>query len=137
MRLFILLFLVSCAAIPMRRDKALVPYVEMFELYSGEKVDFPVVFAVLEDPVVGVCYGFKWPQMYKLVAIDHEYFMSVPDCIKRLLILHELAHCVLDKDHLPEIDIDGLYSPPGIMNAVVDWRFCGNEAQYIDELFLK
>ena len=137
MKLFLLLFLVSCALVPVRKDPRLQPYVEMFEVYSGLKVDMPVVFGQLKEPVVGICYGFRTPWIFRTVVIDRDYFMSVPNCIKKFVILHELAHCVLDKDHIRMLRIHGFYEPMSVMNPTVDWRFCDFEAYYIEKLFRK
>ncbi len=85
-------------------DTLLKPYVDMFlseckkagvstnNFYKLEKI----MFSTLPESIVGVCI----PQ-HKTLYIDALSAKSFPDAVK-IIIFHELGHCVLGLAHIPE-----------------------------------
>lgn len=114
MRLFILLFFVSCSSLP---DSVRV-HVSTFERLCGKKVNIPIYFRDLplekDGQILGVCYGFKQSVMFRSIVLDRNYYDSANYWERESLILHELGHCVLDRPHQVAYDDD--YQPLTIMH---------------------
>ena len=77
-------------------------YVERFEAYHKEDVNINIKFSDIKDGYVGMCYPYS-----NLIEIDREFWDAQPDSTKEAAIFHELGHCVLGRDHVPDLDDTG------------------------------
>lgn len=110
-------------------------YVDKFEQTIGESVEIDIDYNHLEYPIVGRC--LKWTDGYKNIEIDPTHWPEVLDVEKEELILHELGHCILDRDHDQSmLSIDGYYLiPKTIMYPYLFGReYALYENYYLSEL---
>lgn len=96
------------------------PYVKTFESVTNVKVvDIPITFEKQqEDTVIGVCWVFGFINLeWREIRIDPEYWDRATEDEKESLILHELGHCALSRDHTEEKMALGAYPkvPKSIM----------------------
>lgn len=121
-KLLPLLACLSCTAsspppveIPTNPD-AFSKYEFLFQEYTGIKTDMPIVFGFFYDPeTLAQC---RYNNDLRVMPIDHIVVDPVSwselDAIEReVLILHELAHCVLKRNHEKKVFEDG--SPATLM----------------------
>lgn len=79
-------------------DPAFSSQLSLFEKLYGQPVhDAAMGFSDLPYPQVGVCRKFSTGHWE--IHIDSEYWQYSSEEAKIGLILHELAHCVLNRDH--------------------------------------
>lgn len=98
--IFILIMQVSCAHdlnIKYVVDGPLQPYVEAFERDYGVKVNYNVKLKEMGPGIFGQCLYNKG------VYIDTAFFMGANEYYRDEIVRHELAHCVLDRDHYNEM----------------------------------
>lgn len=74
------------------------------------------------------------------IIIDKSTWDQASDSTKTMLIWHELGHCVLNRDHKNDTEIDavsGIKLPASIMNAKLplDQYFTSRKDEYTKELF--
>ena len=131
------LFLTSCA-IPFESsntqiDVEFLPYLNTYRQYKLTylKTDYisniDIIFFSLNPPTIGTC-KFK-PNGEKLIKIDPVYwFFGSTSTQKELLLLHELGHCDLDRDHS---------DASSIMEKSIPFEFdyVPNKSYYLEEFF--
>lgn len=87
-----------------------------------------------EEDVIGICYIYESGD--KDIAIKKEYWDKANEIQKKVLMFHELGHCLLGLDH-----DDTFLNPPGrpksFMNShVVNWNIAKKYySEYMEELF--
>lgn len=120
----------------------LIPYYEMFvqEGASRHRSVAPsklLMFFVPEfekDFVVGQCQYGKIPT----ISILESFWETSTEAEKQQLILHELGHCVLKRDHKDaSVVIAGEYIPASIMSEWMldDYYYNKFRSYYLEELF--
>jgi hypothetical protein len=143
------LMLISCSSVFSygKIDKKLEPYVNTFKkycelykvdcskldttnVYLEELPDFRWLRETLGLPpkdgeTVGLCN-----LLTKNVSISPKYFEHSPPIDIEALVIHELAHCVLDKEHTEDTELD-------IMNPYMlpSYMYYLNYQKLLDKLF--
>jgi hypothetical protein len=122
-------------------EDGLKPYVEYFEDAAkayGVKLNMNNLFVDFVDkyPVstwVGLCESGKGVSRY--ITIRRDYFKRASAEIKYALVIHELGHCVLDRDHVEGYLPDKC--PKSIMHPSDGLFGCffKNQDYYFRELF--
>ena len=115
-------------------DSEFVPYLKVFEVATGISVDIHMRFTeTLEDDIAGKCMAYPF---YREVLISKEAWISINNWSKEYLILHELAHCVLNRGHMPRAHISRNNSCPNSVMIPGLPLFCYelNKAYYLNEL---
>lgn len=80
-------------------DPAFSEQVALFQtLYGAGIGDISIGFEKLEYPRVGVC--LKWGGGFRQIKIDPDYWNRTEPRSRIGLILHELGHCKLDREHV-------------------------------------
>lgn len=118
-------------------------YIDDFEAEYGNNIgDIPVCIGSIEiedkESVIGVCRTWTGPtRKYREITIKEEWFdrNHEDEYAVRQLIEHELGHCLLNRDHVEEVDED--FHPISIMYP---YHFSGghyqdNHEYYLNELF--
>lgn len=142
----ILVITSECGTVPAGKNKSLnmfpdqtIKYVNLFEtLHGGKPILSTIQFVPQEGNIIGRCYVGEFK-----VEVDPLYWVHADDMAREQLILHELGHCELFREHrndlLPDIysiDGKGVQCPASIMH----WSFpvdCyqQNRGYYLRELF--
>lgn len=96
-------------------------YIDFYEKEYNRKVtDIPIKFSKLEGTEVGNCIiRFN---TWKEINIKKEYWDWASDKERLFLIIHELGHCDMLKEHNNILLSDGCYG--SIMNQTVSNRSC-------------
>lgn len=141
-RLLLSILLTACAqkeqAYNFEVDNSLLPYYNMFmdDAVKREIKILPNVvikFEKLKWPRIGQC---NWYAETPIVSIDPDYWNKTSECRKKLIMYHELGHCMLFLDH--DDNYSTIYNmPQSIMNSYIfsgSW-FCYWEKDYVDQLF--
>ena len=93
------------------------------------------VMNIQERNIVGQCYTYSDDS--KEIVIDENYWKNLDYLDKEYVMLHELGHCVLDRDHVNSKDSNG--NCISIMQSgtgACDKRYTDtNRKELIDELF--
>ncbi len=93
------------------------------------------IMNIQERNIVGQCYSYS--DNSKEIIIDENYWRDLNDMDKEYIMLHELGHCVLDRDHLNSKDQNG--NCISIMQSgtgACDKQYTdANRKKLIDELF--
>ena len=119
-------------------DNSLLPYYNMFmedALVRNRKIlpNVIIKYEKLKRPRVGQC---NWLVKTPIVSIDPDYWNASSECRKKLIMYHELGHCMLFLDH--NDSYSNFYNmPQSIMNPSLfegAW-FCYWEKDYVDQLF--
>lgn len=142
MKYFILLLMLlttSCAPHKDPRtitgtDPVFLPYIKEYVGYKGRSLnyDIPIQFSQLSGGKIGLCT--RWDSGERQIQIDKTYWMSHEDeGIRLQLILHELGHCDLNRNHTSLMYADG--QPRSIMFPYVFRLDNINVSDYIHELF--
>lgn len=125
--------------LPIYIEEEFIPYVQEFEQLYGRKItNLPIVFGetqTLDRPmVVGYC---QVGGVRDFVVIDEDTWLENDDTFRRILIWHELSHCILGRNHRDDVLDDG--SPASITNSVISYdlmsAFVSNREYYEWELF--
>jgi len=142
---FVPLILISCSQIPIKPyrsvDPELMPYVKDFERdynLSLEKVTarFYNLDLIMDDRnVVGICEYNYHDNTKNKVFIDTKYWTFASGIHRKMLVYHELGHCVLHRKHRRDKLKNGC--PTSLMNpSILKARcFYRNEEYYITELW--
>lgn len=114
--------------------------INLFERINCRQVQIPVNFGpVGKSPRVGVCNTYKYGNiLYREIYIDRDFWYSASDNQRESLILHELGHCVLRRDHIESIvERDGTKIIKSIMNpSIIGGKhyYEANKQYYYNEL---
>ena len=122
-------------------DPEIKPYVEQFEQILGKKTNVTVIFHAMpagHETAIGVCREIPDGNLgyYQEIWIDPVDWNleSTDDDDKRVLIFHELGHCVLHRGHYNEFERG---RPISIMNwfHIGIWYDDSSRGYYDSELF--
>ncbi len=69
-----------------------------------EDYNLMVSFEDLPEGAVGRCLSSS----RKRIALDIDYWQSANACVRKLLIFHELGHCILNREHLNHKNRQGI-----------------------------
>lgn len=142
----IILFLLSCQTFQIAQKvsyetEELRKYAELFEKYSRiiepdnptEITSLTIRFADLASPRIGLCS--LWVGLPPVIEIDRTYWAKASDTEKEVIMLHELGHCVLRRDHIDTLNANG--EPISIMypNSSVFRIYLESKRYYLFELF--
>jgi hypothetical protein len=94
-----------------------IPYVIKFVKTTRLPVDFPIKLTTLEGNTVGLCYSYS--DGSREIELDVDYWTRANDSMKEELVMHELGHCVLNRDHKETI----VFSPKENENIPVSIMF--------------
>ena len=121
-----------------RIEKEFIPHVREFEYLCGEKVNVTILFAPsLPGRVLGRCEGMFMPSFLQTIRIDYQKWQHLSYLEKRILILHELGHCILNRTHNNNRVGEGIFSQPeSIMNSELEYSIVKNYAEINYELEL-
>lgn len=91
---------------PIHIDPEFKPYIDLFESISGRKVNMSVVLGDIPIMYDGTCIG-----EYKIV-IQRSYWFDPNTTYnnKEEVILHELGHCILHRNHVLTIGPVGYFT---------------------------
>lgn len=135
MRLFLLLFLVSCSH-NIINSVEVRSFVKSFERICGKKVTIPIYWGDLptEDgsKTIGVCRGFQQSLLFRSIVLDKSYWNQATYWEKESLVFHELGHCVLDRPHV--IGYDEKYRPLSIMHPFTFRSYLERRRYLVKEL---
>lgn len=130
----LILALSSCAAprAMTYTDPEFLPYLQDFELeYALSLPDYPINFAILPTPRIAQC-GFPH------ILVDPKMWAKFSPQVKKVIIYHELGHCVFHRDHdsVWITDDTGERVPRSIMHPTMSYKlgFERNWQYYKDEL---
>ena len=93
------------------------------------------IMNIQERNIVGQCYTYSNDS--KEIIIDENYWRELDYLDKEYIMLHELGHCILDRDHINNKDASGncisiMQSGSGTCDKQYTYT---NRKQLIDELF--
>jgi hypothetical protein len=121
-----------------RIEKEFIPFVEEFEYICNTKANVTILFAPsLPGRVLGRCEGMYMPSFLQTIRIDYQKWQNLSYLEKRVLILHELGHCVLNRRHNNNRIGKGIFSQPeSIMYPYLEYSIVKNHKQlnYEEEL---
>lgn len=116
-------------------------YAELFEKYSlmvepehpTKITNLEIKYAKLAAPHIGMCSVTV--SRGPLIELDPDYWAKATDTQKEVVLMHELAHCILRRDHLPDVNAEGV--PLSIMypNNLVAEYYLEAKSYYLHELF--
>jgi hypothetical protein len=88
-------------------------------------------FTAIGPKVVGVCYSIdEW----RLVTIRKSYWETIGPFQRKVLVYHELGHCLLGRDHDSTL-VDGFCPKSMMYPSVVDAGCAYLGQSYLQELF--
>jgi hypothetical protein len=103
-------------------DTEIAYFYNTFENVCDKQVNIPVRIESLEDynteetNIVGLC--IVYPNGYKQIKIDNNFWDNATYNAKESLIYHEIGHCLLDREHNNnQILHDGYVINESIMNS--------------------
>ena len=98
----ILIALLAYSFKPIHREPTLEPYVEEFQSLATctNKYSLSTEYANLDDGDIGMC---STNDLFKkaLIQIDKRNWLTLNEDEKYSLMMHELAHCLLNAEHIP------------------------------------
>jgi len=119
--LLVLLSVARCAEF--QYEESIENSISRVQILTGRPIPrfIPIEFTDLDPPVVGLCSlpGDIW--------LDKDTWAHSPDCMRDLILLHEVGHCAYGLGHWES----GVMAPR--LEVI---RFCSNSKPMIDE-FLK
>ena len=95
---------------------------------QGVTIQFADTSTIPPGGVVGQCSNASWGS--STVTIDAKYWAGCSDVAKKVLLYHELGHCVLSEGHTSDPD-DIMYADIGQNLSY----FSANENKSLDTLF--
>ena len=104
--------------------------------FSDEEVDaVPIEFALLGSGVAGLCVVFS-NGLDPQIMVDQEFWDSANYDDRRSVVLHELGHCVIGRDHW---DTELSSRPESLMfPAITDnMNYGSHEEEYQEELMTR
>lgn len=131
-----IIFTVGCGK-SIQIDNELMSYVKTFESKYNVKISSDVQFGKTTLPVVGYCEdnGFS-----KSIVINKEEFDKFTSLQKENLMLHELGHCELNRNHTEETERFEYYSVPKslmypyVFNSFQIKAYSSDKEKYLAEL---
>lgn len=122
------------------------PYFRRFLNYARERgmrfpgaEALPIEFRDLHSTEAGRCEsGFL---QGRIVYINRSQWESMSDSSREALLLHELGHCLLDRDHRAERFAEDEATMPGLPKSLMfpyvtaGPRYLEHQKYYLDELF--
>lgn len=84
-------------------DETFAPYVEEFNQAAADRglsirvTSLSIEFGAHERPVVASCREKEFG--IRSIIVDPDFWSSAPEIAKRRIMLHELGHCILNRDH--------------------------------------
>jgi Putative phage metallopeptidase len=112
-------------------------YVTKFEQeFNIDTFGIPVHFKEMEGTEVGVCYYFHI-KYWRSIGIKKEYWESVSDVDREILMYHELGHCVMGLEHDDTLfDVGPFNINNSLMNSytIPDVFYINFRQHYIDDL---
>jgi len=111
-------------------------YINLFEAISPESnkqkiTSLEVKFGVLELPEVGRCTYAA--EKRPVIVIDKEYWFNSTEDSKEVLMLHELGHCILFRNH---VEVKQGEIPSSLMNpSMITLYYKRDKEKYRKELF--
>ena len=126
-------------------DEAFESEIELFEKIGGDYVtNININFGDVGDPpTIGRCTTYtnstlKAKRVYKEIYIKKSFWDNASTNQRETLMLHELGHCVLNKNHNNSVmDYEGRSVPSSIMNSYnigAGLYYYNNKQHYYDEL---
>ena len=110
------------------------PYVKLFEYHYGA-TNVSIEFSNnLDDETHGECNVYD--DGSREILINEIEWWSLTELEQEQLILHELGHCLLERDHNDKLDRYG--HPISIMNSdafIPDYVYNQKRSFYMKELF--
>lgn len=111
--------------------------------YKGYMFPVPIMFdnKKTESSVLGTCYyGF-----FRYITVNKKNWKELNYLQKKMVIYHELGHCVLDRDHeedniFPLVEVEKFTDqcPKSIMVRYIPKVSClvTHQKEYINDLFI-
>lgn len=133
----LLLLSIGCGK-PITIENELIDYVRLFESKHDTKVKTSVEFGVTTLPVVGYCEDSG---MSKKIVINKDEFYKFTLLQRENLMLHELGHCELNRDHKEDMQPFNYYKVPVslmypyVFNSFEIKAYSSNKEQYLTELY--
>lgn len=120
-------------------NEGLKPFFDAYMQAKGAKMNYSIKVRlenIAEDGVAAYCSSWDDPDMIREIVVDREYWKAIHDMpgatYAAELILHELGHCDLNRDHV-EDERDN--KPVSIMHPYNFSFDASDEAYYVNELF--
>lgn len=154
-KLLFLVFLVSCGLDTkhIKTYEVAADFQEYVDIYTTERVargkyveidDLVINFGSLANNKYAICRKKNEFKKVKVGLVIEKHFVRTPtivvdpdkwrylsDCSREALILHELGHCIQDRDHKDD-------SPSVMSTYLIDGNiFCADREFYLDELIGK
>lgn len=122
---------------PIQIDNDLASYVKLFESKYNLKTSTSVQFGETKTPVVGYCSD---DGINRNIVINKDEFQKMTAPQKENLMLHELGHCELNRDHTEEKESFEYYTVPKslmfpyIFNTLEIKAYSKDKEKYLIEL---
>lgn len=119
-------------------EPSLAPYINDFYTQAEARgrhlrhLPIDVRYGLLEFHTLGVCYRGRYPEN-NLILVNAPKWDNMTQAAKRELIYHEMAHCVMNKPHVPDRQ-DDLMVPVAI-SSYDEERYLRLESYLLDKLF--
>ena len=120
-------------------DHVFHPFIEEFEsYYKKDTSHISISFDdKMDDKYAGICYRFVVGTMISnaYIRINKTYWPTMSLLQQKNLIIHELGHCILNRDHVPS---DAVHAcPSSFMHYQVMDDVCLQQHydEYIKEMF--
>lgn len=138
----LILLLSSCAPAPKDDPRTIVGINPVFQVHVDSYLrdkgsllsyDIPIQFAKLSGINVAVCT--RWSSGYRQIEVDPDFWYSHSYTEQKEVIYHELGHCDLNRDHVTDLDSNGI--PKSIMYPYafgLNWYGDYQERLLINEL---
>lgn len=112
-------------------DPTIQPYVDRYEQYKikfasvGGVRPISIYFKTLPGSFIGMCYIKSSGE--RVIEIDPDFWFSNTDIDREILILHEMGHCDLNRDHVE----NSIMEP----NHISPSRYLSQQFLFLQELF--
>jgi hypothetical protein len=116
-------------------EHSFIRHIEVFEKYYGEEIGIQMTFVTMPKSILAVCYYTPTYMFAPFIQVDPVYWMNAPEAEREMTILHELAHCILGRDHDETEDSKGV--PQSLMypRSFNENEYKKNRDRYLLELF--
>lgn len=82
---------------PVNINTEVSPFVELFESRHKKPVNISITLVELEEGVLGTCTMYSSGLRY--IELSTRYWKSLSYNAREQLVLHELGHCILNRQH--------------------------------------